>query len=212
MVEQDQLARWIVGSAAEGLTNESTRRFVAASQAAWPRALSQTRRELGNQRLSRAEVESLALEIWELVLRAVWRTWQGREDAIKDPENYLIAAFCHRLNRRLKQKRRRDAVLEFLPPEELIEVSGRDNSESDHEAQIHQSIQLEQVYAMMDERTRKAFIARVYGFKWAEIAETFAIQEQNLIMRLQYAIRKIRGKLANRTSTSEQSNGTAEDR
>lgn len=211
MLEQDQLAQWIVGSE-EDPANESTRNFVAASRAAWPRALAQTRRELSNQGLSRAEIESLALEIWELVLRSVWRTWQSRENAIKDPENYLIAAFCHRLNRRLKLKRRRDAVLEFLPPEKLIEVSGRDNGDAGCELRIHRGIQLEQVYAMMDERTRKAFIARVYGFRWAEIAETFEIQEQNLIMRLQYAIRKIRGKLANRTARSEQSNGTAEHR
>src|SRR5215831_2404367 len=179
MVEQDQLAEWIVGSAAQDPGNESSRMFVAASQAAWPRALAQTRGELRNQRFSKAEIESLALEIWELVLRSVWKTWRRRENAINDPENYLIAAFRHRLNRRLKLKRRRDSVLEFLPPEELVHVSSSDSSESDSELQIHRGIQLEQVYAMMDERTRKAFIARVYGFKWAEIAKTFEVQEQN---------------------------------
>jgi DNA-directed RNA polymerase specialized sigma24 family protein len=204
MVEQDQLAKWIVGSAAEEPANESTAKFVAAAESAWPRVLAQTRGELRNQRLSKAEIESLALEIWELVLRSVWKIWRRRENAIKDPENYLTAAFRHRLNRRLKLKRRRDSVLEFLPPEELIQVSSPDVSEVDSEVQIHRGIQLEQIYAMMDERTRKAFIARVYGFKWAEIAKTFEIQEQNLIMRVQYAVRKIRGKLANRTSTSEQ--------
>src|SRR5262245_3238129 len=131
MVEQDQLAKWIVGSAAEDPANESARRFVAASQAAWPRAMAQARRELRNQRLSRAEVESLALEIWEQVMRSVWKTWPHHENQIKAPENYLIAAFCHRLNRRLKQKRSSDAVLEFLPPEELVEVSSRDASDRD---------------------------------------------------------------------------------
>jgi DNA-directed RNA polymerase specialized sigma24 family protein len=198
MLEQDQLAKWIVGLGPQEEGNERAREFVQASRQAWPRVLAHTRRELSNQRFDRAEITSLVLEIWEAVLRSVWKTLQDSSGAaeVKNLENYLIGAFHHRLNRHLKQKRRRDASLEFVPPQELIELSSHDSIDEDWAVRIDRAVQLKQVYAMMDEKIRKAIIAKVYGFSWSEIAKTFQIEEQNLIMRVQYAIRKIRQKIA----------------
>lgn len=198
MLEHDQLAKWIVGLAAEDTASDQAREFVQASQQAWPRVLAHVRRELSAHARG-AEITSLALEIWEDVLRSVWKTLRRPNGAseVRDLENYLIGTFHHRLNRRLQQERRRDAILEFVPPEKLIELPARDNNNlEDSAARIDQRIQLNQVYGMLDENVRKAIVARIYGFSWAEIAKTFQIEEQNLIMRVQYAIRKIRGKLA----------------
>ena len=193
MLDQDQIAKWIIGLAADDETDARTAGFLNAARLAWPRALAHARRELSRQQLNSTETASLALEIWESVLRSVWKTFQQRLGArkqIEDLENYFIGAFHHRLNRHLKQKRQHDHLVTFVPPEELIELdSGFDERSA---VRIHQDIQLKQAYATMDPAIRRAIIARVYGFSWREIARTFGTGEQNLIMRVQYAIRKLR--------------------
>jgi RNA polymerase sigma factor (sigma-70 family) len=197
-LEEDQLARWIVGPAAENETGSQKAEFVFASQQAWPRVLAHTRRELSNLPFSSAEITSLAIEVWEGVLRSVWKTLQhsSRSDAVRDLENYLIGTFFHRLNHRLRQNRRRNSVVEFVAPEKLIELPGRSLRGDDCVARIDQQIQLKQIIAMMDQTARRAVIAKARGFSWSEIAKTFQIEEQNLIMRVQYAIRKLRRKMA----------------
>jgi DNA-directed RNA polymerase specialized sigma24 family protein len=57
---------------------------------------------------------------------------------------------------------------------------------------MQHSIQMEKVYASLDDNIRRVLIARIYGFSWGEIAQHFQIEEQNLVMRVRYAIRKIR--------------------
>jgi DNA-directed RNA polymerase specialized sigma24 family protein len=196
MLEQDQIARWIVGLAPQEQGSEQAQGFIRASQQVWPRVLAHARRELSDKHLSGTEITSFVLEIWEQVLRSVWKTLQRANTAadIKNLENYLIGTFHHRLNRNLKHRRIQDNLLAFLPPEELSEFPSRDQR-GDWATQTERTVQLNQVYAMMDDNIRRAVIAKVYGFSWAEIAKTFRIDEQNLIMRVQYAFRKIRAKL-----------------
>jgi DNA-directed RNA polymerase specialized sigma24 family protein len=197
MLEQDQVTRWVVGLADGDQADERTSKFLVSSSLAWPRVLAHVRRELSHQGLNGDEVTSLALEIWEKTLRSVWMTWQLRPSwaaRIDNLENYLIGAFHHRLNRHLKQKRRRDSIVEFRPPEELVAIKGEGNVDEDYAPRIHRGIQLEQAYATMNQNMRRALIARLYGFSWSEIAEKLQIGEQNLIMRVQYAIRKARGR------------------
>jgi DNA-directed RNA polymerase specialized sigma24 family protein len=198
MLEQDQLANWIVGLASGDAADEKAEAFIRASQQAWPRVLAHTRRELSNQRLSTAEIVSLALEVWEVVLQSIWKTL-GRANGvseIRDLENYLIGTFHHRLNRELEKVRLRGAILEFLAPEKLAELTGQGCTDTDYSARIDKEIQLKQVYAMMDDCVRRAMVARAYGFSWSEIATTLQVGEHNLIMRVQYAIRKIRAHFA----------------
>lgn len=173
--------------------------FYRAACITWPRVLAHARHEMSARGINNTEITSVALETWESVLRSVWMTLQKRSDAcdqIESLENYLIGAFHHRLNRLLKQKRRRESVLEFVPPEELTAVRTRDSVDEESVIRIHQEIQLKEVYAMMSEDVRRALVAKLYGFSWREIAMTLGTEEQNLIMRVQYAIRKIRAKLA----------------
>jgi DNA-directed RNA polymerase specialized sigma24 family protein len=61
-----------------------------------------------------------------------------------------------------------------------------------HGTRIQQRIQLTQAYEMMDDCVKKAVIARLYGYSWSEIAKMSQLKEQNLVMRVQYAFRKIR--------------------
>jgi RNA polymerase sigma factor (sigma-70 family) len=201
MLEQEQVARWIVGVAENGSVDEQTGKFLHSSSLAWPSVLAHVRHELSGQGLNGNEVTSLALEIWEETLRSVWKTWRERPSKasrIQNLENYLIGAFHHRLNRYLKRRRLRDSILEFLPPEELAELKSAKSANTDSSVRIHRRIQLEQAYGEMNETMRRAVVASMYGFSWSEIAKRFQIDEQNLIMRVQYAIRKIRQKFAER--------------
>ncbi len=198
MIEQDQVARWVVGLAQTDHADEETSTFLGCASLAWPRVLAHARRELSQKGLGPDEIASLALEIWEETLRSVWNTWRQRPNQprrIENLENYFIGAFHHRFNRHLKRKRLRDSLLEFRPPEELAEMKRAANVDEDYAARMHRGIQLEQAFAAMNQNIRRAVIASMYGFSWSEIAERSHIKEQNLIMRVQYALRKVRGKL-----------------
>lgn len=203
MVEQDQVAKWVIGQVDGQQSDEQTLKFLECASMAWPRVLAHVRRELASHGLTSDEVTSLALEVWENTLRSVWKTWRQRPESagrIDNLQNYLIGAFHHRLNRDLKRKRLRDSILEFRSTEQLATLSGAANVDEDYANRIDRSIQLDQVYAEMNEDTKRAVIARVYGFSWTEIGEHLHIEEQNLMMRVQYAIRKIRDKFT-RTSS-----------
>lgn len=198
MPEQDQVARWIIGLRDEGSADERTLKFLECSSRAWSSALAHVRRELAGKALNKDEIDSLALEIWEKTLRSVWRTWQWQPSAasrIENLEDYLMGAFHHRLNRHLKRQRLRDSVLEFRPLEELEQMKGAVNVDHDFVSRVQRGIQLQEAYTEMKDEIRLALSAKLYGFSWQEIAKRFHIDEQNLIMRVQYATRKIRRKL-----------------
>jgi len=194
--EQEQVARWIIGLHDEDSADERTLKFLECSSRAWSSALAHVRHELAGKGLNNDEIDSVALEIWEKTLRSVWRTWQERPSAasqIENLEDYLMGAFHHRLNRQLKRQRLRDSVLEFRPVEELVQLKGA--ADKDFVSRVQRGIQLEEAYAEMKQEIRLAVSAKLYGFSWPDIAKRFHIDEQNLIMRVQYATRKIRKKL-----------------
>lgn len=196
MVDQDQVVRWVIGLVNGCQADDQTCKFLECSNAAWPSVLAHVRHEVADQGLSSDEVTSLALEIWEKTLRSVWKTWREQDGPshIDNLQNYLIGAFHHRLNRDLKRKRLQDSKLEFRSMDQLAILQNAANVDEDYANRIDRNIQLEEVYAEMNENTRRAITARVYGFSWTEIGECLHIEEQNLIMRVQYAIRKIRNR------------------
>lgn len=196
--DHDEVVKWVLGLAVEEQADTRTDEFVRAANAAWPRVLACTRRAVPRQ-FTGPEISSLALEIWEIVLRSVWKTLNQSQDGrveIQNLQNYLVGAFHHRLNEYLKKERCRGSVIELLPPEELAALEEPGSAQQALTLKIHQQLQLVEVYSMMDEEIRRAMIARIYGFSWREIARTLGIKEQNLIMRIQYAVRKIREKFA----------------
>jgi len=199
MLDHAVVTKWAVGLAVLKEADIQSERFFSAAQLAWPRVLACTRRSVSNRQLSAAEVTSLTLEIWETALRSVWKTLQEIPDGeakIENLSSYLIGAFHHRLNQHLRKDKHREAVLEFVPPEELSELEKPATPEDDSEVRMYRKIQLMEVFTAMDELVRRALIARTHGFSWREIAHQMDIDEQNLIMRVQYAIRKMRNKFA----------------
>src|SRR5579859_5891388 len=198
MVEEEQVARWVIGLEQGAEADDQAQQFLDAARLAWPHVLAHTRRELAGRRLSSSEITSATFEVREDVLRSVWNTLRRKPEAalqIRSMDNYLVGIFHHRLNRRLKYGKSRDAVIEFLPPEDLESLRALRGADNGYATRLHQNIQMEKVYAQLDDKMRKALIARIYGFSWGEIAQHFQIEEQNLIMRVRYAIRKVKESL-----------------
>ncbi len=199
MLDQEVVAKWVVDLAVLPSTEVQSERFAEAAQLAWPRVLACTRRSVSNRQITSAEAASLALEIWTATLRSVWNTLRQDpegESRIENLINYLIGAFHHRLNQHLKRGKQRDAVLEFMDPDELIGLERPGTCYKDPELDLYRKIQLTELYSAMDEHARQALIARGHGFSWREIATEMGMGEQNLIMRVQYAIRKMRTKFS----------------
>jgi DNA-directed RNA polymerase specialized sigma24 family protein len=199
MVDHELVAKWVVDVAVLDHADVQSDEFIEAARMAWPRVLACTRRSVSNRQATAAETISLTLEIWEVALRSVWRTLQQCKDGeskIENLSNYLIGAFRHRLNQHLKKDKHRNAVLEFVPPEELDGLEQSGGGKEDGAVRIHRQIQLMEVYTAMDDYVRQAIMARSCGFSWREIANEMGANEQNLTMRVQYAIRKMRDKFA----------------
>lgn len=206
MIDEEVVANWVANLAVLQNTEAQSERFAEAARVAWPRVITCTRRSVSNRQITSAEATSLALEIWEVTLRSVWNTLQQDPDGearIDNLTNYLIGAFHHRLNQRLRKDKQRDAVIEFMPLEELMVLEKPGTASSDSEFDLYRKIQLTELYTAMDEHVRQALIARTHGFSWCEIATEMGVNEQNLIMRVQYAIRKVRNKFTRAANVSE---------
>ncbi len=199
MLDQEVAANWVANVAALQAVGIQVDRFIETARVAWPRVLACTKRSVYDQQINAAEAASLALEIWEATLRSVWMTLQQtrEEDArIENLSNYLIGAFRHRLIQHLKKSKHRDAFVNFVSPEALSGLERPGIFQESCAVQIHRKIQLTEIYTAMDESVRQALIARTHGFSWREIADDMGIEKQNLIMRVRYAIRKMRDKFA----------------
>jgi DNA-directed RNA polymerase specialized sigma24 family protein len=199
MLDQEVAANWVANVAALQAVGIQVDRFIETARLAWPRVLACTKRSVYDQQINAAEAASLALEIWEATLRSVWMTLQQtrEEDArIENLSNYLIGAFRHRLIQHLKKSKHRDAFVDFVSPEALSGLERPEMFQESCAVQIHRKIQLTEIYTALDESVRQAVIARTHGFSWREIADDMGIEKQNLIMRVRYAIRKMRDKFA----------------
>jgi DNA-directed RNA polymerase specialized sigma24 family protein len=167
--------------------------LLAAARQAWPCVLAHVRRELGIRRLDIDET-ALAADVWEGVLRSVWRTRQRRTDhrpPIADLESYLIGAFHHRFNRFLKREQRRIETIELVSSS--VELEGYESARDDGWAlEIERAITVKQIISHMDEWTRKVWSARQYGYSWKEIAGWSGTSEQRAKKRFEYGLEKTR--------------------
>ena len=121
---------------------------------------------------------ALAAEVWESVLQSVSKTLQrrgGKGSGIVDLEAYLFGAFHHRFNRALKKERRRQQTIELVPSgRDLEQLPGARDLKSARD--LEHSIQVKEVIQNMDDWTRRAWAAKVYGYTWKEIAEHMGLK------------------------------------
>ena len=167
--------------------------LLAAARKAWPCVLAHVERELGTRRVDEDKT-ALAADVWEGVLRSVWRTRQRSTDhrpPIADLESYLIGAFHHRFNRVLKREQRRNETIELVAS--VAELEGHESVvDEDWVSALERAITVKQIISYMDEWTRKVWGARQYGYSWKEIAEWSGISEQRAKKRFEYGLEKTR--------------------
>ena len=169
--------------------------LIAVASRLWPRVQAHARRELANKNSN--DTVAFAAEVWEGVLRSVSKTLQrrnGRGSGIVDLEAYLFGVFHHRFNRALKKERRRQETIELVPSSrDLEQLPGARDLKSARDLEL--SIQVKEIIQNMDDWTRRAWAAKVYGYTWREIAENMGLSEHQAKLRFGYALRKLAERL-----------------
>jgi len=169
--------------------------LISVASRLWPRVQAHARRALANKNSD--ETVALAAEVWEGVLQSVANTRQrrnGKGAKILDLEAYLFGAFHHRFNRALKKERRRQQTIELVPlSRDLEQLPGARDLKAARDLEL--SIQVKEVIQNMDDWTRRAWAAKVYGYTWKEIAEHMGLKEHQAKLRFGHALRKLAARL-----------------
>jgi DNA-directed RNA polymerase specialized sigma24 family protein len=161
----------------------------------WPRIQAHAVKEQPQK--SPDEVIALASDVWESALQSVGKTVvrsNGRGMPIRDLDAYLFGVFIHRFNRALRKERRRREMFQHFPSTHDLEAL-RQAHDSKAARDIEQSAQVREAIQRMDEWTRKAWIARKYGYSWYEIGIFFGMTDVQAKLKFRYAIAKLREKL-----------------
>ena len=169
--------------------------LISVASRLWPRVQAHARRALANKNSD--DSVALAAEVWEGVLQSVAKTRQrrsGKGSEIVDLEAYLFGAFHHRFNRALKKERRRQTTIELVASShDLEQLPGARDWKSARDLEL--SIQVKEVIQNMDDWTRRAWAAKVYGYTWKEIAEHMGLKEHQVKLRFGHALRKLAARL-----------------
>jgi RNA polymerase sigma factor (sigma-70 family) len=169
--------------------------LIAVAGRLWPRVQAYARSERTN--LNSDDSVALAAEVWEGVLQSVAKTRQrrsGKGSGIVDLEAYLFGAFHHRFNRALKKERRRQETIDLVSSSrDLEQLPGARDWKSARDLEV--SIQVKEVIQNMDDWTRRAWAAKVYGYTWKEIAEHMGLKEHQAKQRFGHALRKLAARL-----------------
>lgn len=167
--------------------------LLAAARKAWPHVLAHVRARLLDKELGR-ERTALAAEVWERVLLSVAKTRLRNKDLrapIMDLESYLIGAFHHRLNRKLKKEQKRTETIEaFSSVLELEQFDGATDAE--WVEQLERAIAARQIIDRMNPWMKKVWQRRQCDYSWKAIAAWLGITEQQAKMKFYYGLQKIR--------------------
>jgi DNA-directed RNA polymerase specialized sigma24 family protein len=192
MIPASKMAEWILQSSLE---EASGRELMQAAERTWPRVLAYALQELPPN-LQADEKTTLALELWEKILRSVAGTMQRQANHVVEMDAYLIGIFKHRLHRMLVQERRRSKILTFVPPEELTQHENANRQGSGWSPE--NDLQVKEIIHCMDNWMKEVWAARVYGYSWLEISQMTGLTEPQTKMRFRYALQKIRDRLLKR--------------
>lgn len=196
MDKPDPYAEWVLlagnqdpGSPGLALDEE----LLAVARKAWPHVLAHVRGRLLDKELGR-ERTALAAEVWERVLLSVAKTRlrnKNLRSPILDLESYLIGAFHHRLNRKLKKEQIRTETIEaFSSVLELEQFDGA--TDADWVEQLERAIAARQVIDRMNPWMKKVWQRRQCDYSWKAIAAWLGITEQQAKMKFYYGLQKIR--------------------
>ncbi len=192
MISADKMTEWILALGVKPHVGDDMNALLESAQRAWPRVLTYAQRELPAH-LPAEEKASIALELWERIIKSVAGTMDRRGGQIIDLEAYLIGIFKHRLHRRLTSERRRLTVLTFVSPEELAEKEK--TCSPSMPAAPERALLIKEIITYMDGWLKEVWTARTYGYSWSEISKEMGLTEQQAKMRFRYALSKVKEKL-----------------
>jgi hypothetical protein len=200
-----EAASWIVGSSGT-TTGEIEERILKAAQPTWPRVVAYVGRELGDS--GRAEVEALALEIWEDTLSDVAQLMQRKrhENEIHDLESYLYKAFVHLFINAATSERTFNEKLEFHPFAETLAIL-KGTEDFDSVKRLEQKILAKEVLRLADQLTVEVAYRLSSRGSWADIARDMGMTTPQLKMPYRYRIEKLRKQVlgaSNQISIPEQ--------
>src|SRR6266852_3462396 len=186
MMSADKMAEWILESSGEPNLNHLANDLLLAAQRVWPRVLAYAQRELP-EHWQPTEKNSIALELWEKVLRSVVGTMRRhRNQRIEDLDAYLMGIFQHRLHRVLIRERRGAKVLTYVPPKELTQQENAFPQCGTFPCE--RDLQIKEIIACMNVWTKEVWTARMYGYSWADIGQMVGLGQQQTKMRFRYAL------------------------
>ncbi len=165
---------WVIAGADDGARkrSKSHERLLDAARVAWPRVLSYARFS------DVADSECLATEVWEELLRSVFRTMRrlGHLHHVTDLEAYLIGAFRHRFHRELMRERHYRKKLLMPESVETLENLGRIQDWKPVE-RLERDLQVQQTLKLLDPWTRRVWNYIKYGYSIKEIARSLDLTE-----------------------------------
>jgi len=190
---------WVIAGPDDeaGNRSKSHERLLGAARNAWPNALSYARLT------DVPDSECLATEVWEELLRSVFRTMRRRGNLqhVSNLESYLIGAFRHRFRRALlKERQYRQKVL-LTDSVEKLESLGRIPDWKPVE-QLERDLQVQQALKFMDPWTRRVWNYVKYGYSIKEIAHRLDLTESQVEFRYRRRIARLREYLRRRGETA----------
>ena len=196
MSKPDPYGDWVLFPASEGKSKNPSvadNELILAAREVWPRVLAHAKKELSANSLG-SDNSSMAVQVWEQMLRSVSRTRQRNSDtrqAIVDLQSYLFLAFVHRFNRAVQQEQRHAERIELVSSSvdlERIESA----QDSDWVEELERAIAIREIADRMDGWTRKVWQARQYGYSWKEISLWLGTTEDQARKKFDYGVEKTR--------------------
>ena len=185
---------WVLSGANPRLDSATESELSKAARSAWPKALAHVRQVQSRDPFDGDGI--LVAEVWESVLQSVSRTldrMNGRRGEIRDLEAYLLGCFYHRLRRALKKEERREEMIHLVASAQELEVLGRASHAKQHD--IEGSLHAQEILELMDEWSRKVWIAREYGYTWKHIGRVLGIPGDSVMLRFRRRMKILRARL-----------------
>ena len=187
---RDPSSFWLPETDSRG--NRIDSEVIDSAQRNWRRVLDYASRE--------AVDPSRAAQVLERTVASVAsarRRKQGHTD-INDLDSYLFAAFVRKLKRLVTKER----ILEFVRSTSELETL-KSAQDQEWTARLEDKLQIQEIVATMDDRTRNTYWKRSHGFSWREIARAQGLSVNAAKKNYEYGLEKVRRRISGETSSSD---------
>ena len=176
----------------DGRGNRIDSDVMDSAQRNWYRVLDYASREAVDPSRAAQVLERTAVSV-----ASARRRKQGHTD-INDLDSYLFAAFVRKLKRLL----RRERIVEFVHSVSELE-SVKSAQDREWAGRLEDSLQIQEIIAAMDDRTRNTYWKRAHGYGWREIARAQGLSVNAAKKNYEYGLEKVRRRISGETSSSD---------